>query len=103
MAIAAVADRRRYRAMIENEFADEIVEGARGDAGLNMVGDHVETGGGDAPGFAHAVKVFCGVKLDRAGAVLHLVIVEHGLSHHGSNSISSALRRTTSVVVTSQS
>ena len=56
--IAAIAERRRHRLVVEDEVVAELVELAGRDAGLDVGGDEVERLGGQPAGPAHAFKAF---------------------------------------------
>src|SRR5690606_41451135 len=54
---AAIAERRRYRAMADDEVVAQPVELAGGGAGAHMWADEIERGRGQMPGPAHAFQL----------------------------------------------
>jgi len=56
--IAAIAQRRRCRAMRQGEVMAKLVQLPGGDAGQDMRADHIEAGRGQLPGAAHAQEIF---------------------------------------------
>ena len=55
--------------MIERELEHEVVERLGGDAGLDVLGQHVEGVGGKAACLAHAIERFGSVQFDLAVAI----------------------------------
>ena len=55
--VAAVAQRRRDGAVVEHEVVAELVERLGGGAGHHMGRDHVQAGGGQLAGLAHALEI----------------------------------------------
>ena len=53
--------------MVEGEFQRKLVEMVGGDAGLDVLDQHVETFGDQPPGLAHALEGILAVQLDLAG------------------------------------
>src|SRR5262249_17505906 len=66
LGVAAIAQRRRYGAVVADEDVAELVELARGDSRLHMRRDEVERLGGQPAGPSHALEAFRSVQLDRA-------------------------------------
>ena len=66
---AAIVERRRHRAVADDEVVAQPVQLAGGDAGLHVGRDEVERLGGEPAGLAHAVEGLGAVDLDAAGLV----------------------------------
>ena len=67
LAVAAIHQRRRQGAVVHGEVVNELVDGRRRHAGLDVLGQHIEAAGGQLAGLAHAVEGCGTVDLDLAG------------------------------------
>ncbi len=68
MAIPAISNRGRLRAMIENKFPDKIIDCAGGDTRTDMLGDHIQTLCHKLACIAHAFETCRIMDTDLTGA-----------------------------------
>src|SRR5262249_15521606 len=84
--VAAVAERRGDRAVVENEIVAKLVEFARADARLDVRRDEVERLGREPSGPAHALESVRPVQLDRtlvAPPIVGAIVDEIAGTAHG--------------------
>ena len=62
--VAAVKQRRRIGAVVHGELVGEVVETLRGDAGSDMVAEHVEPGSRQPAGLVHGGESLRAMDLD---------------------------------------
>ncbi len=75
--IAAIEDAGRQGAVVEDEFARQIVELRRHHARHHIGDQHVETIGGQAAGLAHACEILIGMDADGFGTGEEIGVCDH--------------------------